>query len=152
MKQAMAEKKRQGSLQFLDRLFKQNSLRNFGYNGAICGYEFEVSSNGYRGTYLSCVEDIDFTVDGRPIPRKNIVFIINNKRFLLKHLKELYSEYWFTLDYALIRVYQDGGLPPGHHEVGYHLVTRIPFSGYFGSYHKEDTTVSNTFTLSEDKK
>jgi hypothetical protein len=148
----MAEKKGPGFTNFLDRLFKQGSLRNFGYNGAICGYEFEVTSNGYRGTYLSCVEDISFTVDGKPIPQEKVVFIINNKRFLLKHLKELYAEYWFTLDYAIIRVYQDGGLPPGDHEIGYHSIVRIPFTGYFGACHKEDATVSNTFKLSEDKK
>ena len=148
----MADKKNQGSAQFLDRLFKQGSLRNFGYNGVVCGYEFEVTSNGYRGTYLSCVEDISFSMDGRPIPNDKIVFFLNNKRFLLKHLKELYAEYWFTLDYATIRVYQDEGLTSGEHTIEYNLVTRVPFSGYFGSYHNADTSVSGTFTLQGGKK
>lgn len=148
----MADKNGQWSGQFLDRLLKSDSLRNFGYNGAVCGYEFEVVSNDYRGTYLSCVEEISFKMDGNPIPEDKIVFFINNKRFLLKHLKELYAEYWFTVDYAIIRVYQDGGLAPGKHTINYHLVTRIPFSGYFGSYRNADTTVSNTFTLQEGKK
>lgn len=148
----MAANKGMVPAQFLDRLFKRDSLRNFGYNGVICGYEFGVASNGYRGTYLSCVEEISFTMDGKPIPPDKIVFLINNKRFLLKQLKELYAEYWFTLDYAVIRVYQDYGLQPGEHTIDYRLVTRIPFSGYFGSYHKADTTVSIAMALQEDKK
>jgi hypothetical protein len=147
----MAQREEPGISQFLDRLFKKNSLRNFGYNGSICGFEFEVTSNGYRGTYLSCVEDISFTVDGKSISTDKIAFILNNKRFILKQLPELYAEYWFTIDYATIRVYQDGGLSPGEHTIDYHLVTRIPFTGYFGSYHKADTTVTGAFILREAK-
>jgi hypothetical protein len=148
----MAAKKGLFPAESSERLFKRNSLCNFGYNGAVCGYEFEVASNGYRGTYLSCVEEISFVVDGKPVPQDKIVFIINNKRFLLKQLEELYAEYWFTVDYAVIRVYQDRGLSPGEHTIDYHLVTRVPFSGYFGSYHNADTTFSITMTLGEDKK
>lgn len=148
----MANKNSQGTARFMDRLIKRDSLRNFGYNGTICGYEFEVTSNDYRGTYLSCVEDISFTIDGKSIPKEKVVFFLNNKRFLLKHLKELYAEFWFTIDYATIRIYQDNGLSSGEHTISYHLVTRIPYSGYFGSYRNGDTTVSKTFTLQEGKK
>jgi hypothetical protein len=109
----MAKRQEPGISQFVDRLFKQDSLRNFGYNNTVCGYEFEVTSNGYRGTYLSCVKEISITVDGKPVPKDKIVFFLNNKRFLLKHLAELWSEYWFTLDYATIRVYRTVGLVRG---------------------------------------
>ena len=148
----MAKQRMMGFGQNPDRLFKGDSLRNFGYNGVICGFEFGVASNGYRGTYLSCVEEISFMLDGKPIPEDKIVFFLNNKRFLLKHLKELYGEYWFTTDYATIRVYQDDGLGKGDHTIEYHVVTRVPFSGYFGSYHNADSTVSKKLALQEGKK
>ena len=145
-------KENAGQRQVVNNLFIKDSLRNFGYNGVLCGFEFEVTGNGYRGTYLSCVEGLSFELNGKPIGEDKIVFFINNKRFLLKQLKELYAEYWYTTDSAIIRVYQDGGLAPGEYTIGYRIVTRMPYSGYFGSYRSTESKETNTFILNGSKK
>ncbi len=135
------------SVQFEDKLLKKGSLRNYCLGDIVLGYEFEVASNGYRGTYLSCIEAIDFTVDGKKIDPDRIVFLINGKRFLQEQLSEMYMEYWFTTDYMTVRVYNDIGLSPGPHTVRYHINTRIPFSGYFGDFELTDSIVERTFTI-----
>jgi hypothetical protein len=132
---------------FEKRLIKKDELRNFYFNGKAMGYEFQVASNGYRGTYLSCIEHISFKLDGVDIPAEDVVFCINDNRFLLHQLAEIYTEYWFTLDYATIQVNKRGGLPAGQYTLEYRIMTRIPFSGYFGKYESADTTVSRTLDL-----
>ena len=136
------------SVPFEGRLIKPD-IRNVYFGEKAIGFEFYVTSNGYRGTYLSCVEHIAFKVDGKEVPEDKIVFVLNGKRFLLNQLSDLFAEYLFTLDYATIIVYQDGGIAPGEHTVEYSIRTRIPFSGYFGEYEQTSNTVVRTLTLKE---
>lgn len=136
------------STPFEKRLLKPET-RNVYFGDKAIGFEVYVASNGYRGTWLSCVEHIAFRVDGMDIPRENIVFALNGKRFLLDQLSELFAEYWFTLDYATIIIYKDGGLDAGDHSIEYSIRTRIPFSGYFGEYESAANTVSRTVSVSE---
>jgi hypothetical protein len=137
---------------FAKRLIKRDAFRNFYFNGKPMGYEFKVASNGYRGTYLSCIEHISFKLDSVEIPVEDIVFCINGNRFLVHQLSEIFTEYWFTLDYATIQVNKRGGLPAGEYTLEYRIVTRIPFSGYFGKYESADTTVQCALYLNNEEK
>lgn len=135
--------------QFSGRLIKKDGFRNFYINGKAMGYEFKVASNGYRGTYLSCIEKIEFKIDGNAIPPEDVVFCLNGKRFKVHQLAEIYTEYWFVLDYANIQVNKRGGLEPGEHTIEYNIMTRIPFSGYFGDFESTGNVVSRTMLLEE---
>ena len=135
------------SVQFEDKLIRPGSLRRYILKDKELGYEFEVASNGYRGTYLSCVEEIEFWLDGKPIDPENVVFLINGKRFLKEQFDDMYAEYWFTTDFLTVRVYTDDLLTPGEHVVKYHIITRIPFSGYFGDFECADDTIERTFEI-----
>lgn len=113
---------------------KEDGIKNFLVNGYTMGYEVKCQYPSYRGTYLSCIEKFDLYIDDERVDDSKINFLINGKNFLLSQLKDLYSEYWFILDKAVLRVYHEGGLKQGKHNVRINIKHRIPYTGYFGTY------------------
>lgn len=114
-------------------LIAPKPLRAFSAGTVVLGYELELQYPSYRGTYLSCIENLELRVDNQPVPAQQISFLLNGKQFLLSQLKELWSEYWFVLDLATLRVIGPE-LSPGSHKVEVLLRHRIPYAGYSGSY------------------
>ncbi|MGB8455500.1 MAG: DUF6379 domain-containing protein [Anaerocolumna sp.] len=120
---------------FADYIICEKSIKNVSVNGETVGYDFEIKYPSYRGTYVSCIEKLEISVDGVIIDPKNMRFRINNKEFLFSQISELYSEYWFIHNNATIRVIKDNGLAENSvHEVKVRISHRIPYTGYFGSY------------------
>lgn len=113
---------------------QEDGISNVFVNGQIVGYEVKCKYPSYRGTYLSCIEVFELYVDGQRVEDGKISFILNGKSFLLPQLKELFSEYWFILDKAVLRVREPAGLGPGEHRVEIRIKHRIPYTGYFGEY------------------
>lgn len=109
-------------------------ISNVKVGDAVIGYELYSRYPSYRGTYLSCIEDMHVYVDGEKIPDSIIYFHINGKQCLLSQLKDLYLEYWFILHKAKILILKNGGLADGEHEVKITMRHRIPYTGYFGNY------------------
>ncbi|HHV11514.1 MAG TPA: hypothetical protein GXX75_14680 [Clostridiales bacterium] len=120
---------------FADYIICEKPIENVVVNGQAVGYEFEIKYPSYRGTYVSCIEKLEIAVDGREIDPKDLRFCLNHKEFLFAQIPELYSEYWFIHDNAVIRVFQEDGLAKDRdHEVSVRIVHRIPYTGYFGDY------------------
>ncbi len=115
-------------------------IRNIQAAGIVVGYEFEMQYPSYRGTFLSCIEKFEISLDGEPVASENIGFYLNGKEFLVEELPELFREYWFTMDHAVIRVYGDGLEPGSEHKISTYMRHRIPYTGYFGNYMIEDST------------
>lgn len=120
---------------FADYIVRDKKIRSVTVNNEIMGYEFEIKYPSYRGTYLSCIEALDVWVDGKAVDKADLRFRLNGKEFLFPELKELFHEYWFVQDYAVIRVISDR-LPDRavRHSVKVYIKHRIPYTGYFGSY------------------
>ncbi len=120
---------------FADYIICEKQIENVVVNNQAVGYEFEIKYPSYRGTYVSCIEKLEVTVDGKKIDPRDMRFRINNKEFLLEQLPELYGEYWFIHDNAGIRILRDNGLAEDtEHEVSVLISHRIPYTGYFGGY------------------
>lgn len=100
-------------------------------HGRPVGYVFRVRMPNFRGNYLSCVEDLRFTLDGQPVPQEQIAFVLNHKRFLIDELPQMYKEYWDVNDCAAIEVECPGGLT-GAHTLGATMRLRYGYSAYFG--------------------
>lgn len=112
-----------------------DAIRNVDAAGVVYGYEFRLHYPTYRGTYLSCIEELYFEVDGERIPDKDVEFHLNGKQFLLSELQELFAEYWHIREDAVIRVINYKGLEKGSkHMVMAHMQHRIPYTGYNGEY------------------
>ena len=109
-------------------------IQNVKAEDVVIGYEFRLQYPSYRGTFLSCIEELKLYVDGKELNDADTVFQLNGKQFLLSELSECFKEYWFILDYATVRVIQQGGLPKGKHTVRAYIKHRIPYTGYFGQY------------------
>ena len=115
-------------------LLCKDPLENIFVAGRAYGYQFRIRYPSYRGTFLSCIEQLEFYIDGEKIESSAIRFCINNKEFLLTQLPDQYKEYWFILDKATIIVLRDGGIPQGNHTIRVVMRHRIPYAGYGGSY------------------
>lgn len=115
-------------------LIVDEPIKNVKLGEVVVGYEFKLQYPSYRGTFLSCIEELAFKVDGQDIEKKDITFMLNGKQFLIDELAECFKEYWFVLDYATVRVMKTGGLSEGEHEVRVYIKHKIPYTGYFGQY------------------
>jgi hypothetical protein len=119
-------------------------ITNINVEGTVIGYEFHIKYPSYRGTFLSCIEDLRFTIDNAEIPKDEIYFLLNNKQFLLDELKDCYKEYWFIRDKAIIQIMKAGGINSGEHKVNAYMKHRIPYTGYFGQYLVLESDVTET--------
>lgn len=128
-------------------LIVDEPIKNVKAGEAVVGYEFKLQYPSYRGTFLSCIEELRFTMDGESIDKKDIVFILNGKQFLIDELAECFKEYWFVLDFATVRVLKTGGLSEGEHEVGCCIKHKIPYTGYFGEYLVMDADETKRLTV-----
>lgn len=128
-------------------LIVEEPIRNVRCADAVVGYEFKLQYPSYRGTFLSCIEALSFQVDGEDLDKKDIVFMLNGKQFLIDELAECFKEYWFVLDYATVRVMKAGGLCAGTHEVRACIRHKIPYTGYFGEYLTLEADVKKALTV-----
>jgi len=124
---------------FNQLLVCDETITNIKAGNQEVGYEFKIQYPSYRGTFLSCIEKITVKVDGKLIDNGQIGFYINGKEVLIDELPELFREYWFTTDYARVRVYGSGLELESKHLVDVFLRHRIPYTGYFGNYMVEDS-------------
>ena len=92
------------------------------------GFEVQVLLNWYRSLPLSCVQTLELTVDGQPVPRAQIRFLINGRERSLDELNDLVDEDWYVQDKATLRVQRSPAVKPGEaHDVALKLGSRIPY-------------------------
>ena len=120
--------------QYDDLLISNEKISNLKTGNYVYGYSFNLQYPSYRGTFLSCIEALEITVDGKKIPEKDIRFHVNGKEFLVSELSELCHEYWFILDKAKIIILKEGGILKTNHNIKVYLKHRVPYTGYFGQY------------------
>ena len=109
-------------------------IKNVQAGDMTIGYEFYGQYPSYRGTFLSCIENLEIYLDGERVPDDTVYFHINGKQALLSQLKDLYLEYWYVLDKARYFVLKEGGLEGDEHEITIKMRHRIPYTGYHGDY------------------
>ena len=114
-------------------VIEEGSVKNLAYEGVEAGFSFRIRFTAYRGTHLSCIEDFHVTLDGQEVDPGQLRFCLNGKEFLVEQLKDLYQEYWYIRDSAVIKVLS-GKTLKGDHRIGINYRYRIPYTGYFGSY------------------
>lgn len=113
-------------------LLSQENFGNTVIHGKSVGYYFQIRIPNFRGNYLSCIEELSFSIDGEKIREEEISMLLNEKRFHLGELPDLYKEYWNVDDAAVIEVLCEGGLA-GRHKIGALMKLRYGYSAYFGT-------------------
>lgn len=115
-------------------LICKKPIQNITIAGVIVGYEFQIRYPSYRGCFLSCIEELRFTVNGWTTDPASVYFGLNGKWFTVQELPDLFREYWYIMTPATIRVMTPGGLPEGNYELNVYMKHRVPYTGYFGQY------------------
>lgn len=105
----------------------EGTLKHMWLDGRKVGYEFGIQMDYYRGHWLSVIDELEITVDGEKVPEDTIKFCINGKEFSICQLESCYTEFWKILDIATIKIWKDGGLADGEHEIESHLIFRSPY-------------------------
>ena len=119
-----------------------DTLQNHKVNGKILGFQFAIRLSFYRTLSLSCIEDLKVKADGNEIESDAIVFIINNKRFSIAELPDLFGEWWYVMDTATLFIDKFGGLSKGNHEIEVAITLRGPYMNYHGDKYLTFTEVN----------
>lgn len=112
----------------------------------IPGFHFQLRMPNFRGNYLSCIEELRFTLDGEEITSNDVALLLNGKRFLINELAEMYKEYWDVKDCAIIEISKEGGLC-GQHQIGAVMRLRYGYSAYFGTCKVVTSRCERTLTF-----
>lgn len=134
---------------FNERMICDDDIRPYKVDDIDLGYDFYLRYPTYRGAYVCNIEQLDVTVDGKKIDKKNMRFGVNGKWFLMSQIPDLCYEYWFTGTKAILRVLDENGISDGKHKVDVYLKHKIPYTGYFGNYLIIDSNCTKTLNTSK---
>lgn len=94
------------------------------------GFEVRVRFKWYRSLPLSCVEDLQISLDGQAVDSKSITFGVNGHTYRLDELTDLVEESWFITDPAVLGVDLPGKVRPGEcHRIDVSFGMRAPYIG-----------------------
>lgn len=92
------------------------------------GYEVDIHLAWYRSLPLSCVENIELTIDGQTTTRDDIRIIRDDRMLTLEDVAALHEEEWFVQDPLTVKVKSPGAVGKGAQaEVRVSVATRIPY-------------------------
>lgn len=91
------------------------------------GFELDIHLTWYRSLPLSCVETIELTVNGEPIPREEITVAVNGGEYSLDELRGRWDDVWFVLDPATLRAQRPTLRSGEEAKVTVRLANRIPY-------------------------
>ena len=117
--------------------------------GQKIGYRFQVRMPNFRGNYLSCIDELRFTLDGEPVDPDRTELLLNDKRFRIEELPQMYKEYWNVSDCGVVEVLRGGGLE-GARRVGAVMRLRYGYSAYFGVCKVVTSTCERTLQFSDE--
>lgn len=113
-------------LNFVD-VVCDDSLKHIYANGKKVGYQFDVRLSYYRGHFLSVIDEVGVTVDGEEIAPENITFSIKGQDYALSQLHDLTTVFWPIIEPATIKIFKDGGIEGGEHNIDFKLFFRSPY-------------------------
>ncbi len=127
-----------------------DSLKNVFANGKKTGYQFDIRLSYYRGHFLSVIDQLEVKVDGKPVPEQDIKFCLHGREFGVSQLHDLVSEFWCITESATIKVFKNGGIEPGEHEIDLTLMFHSPYMPISDTeYMPIDSCGSKKLTLAE---
>lgn len=93
------------------------------------GFAVGIRLNWYRSLPLSCVEQLQLSLDGAPVAPERMALRLNAREYPLTALRAQDDDWWFVLDEAELVVRRPGGIAPGEHDAELVMGTRIPYFG-----------------------
>ena len=113
---------------FDNNVFLENTCKNIENSGQVTGFELKTNITYYRGIPLSMVNEIGVEVDGKKIPREDIVCSVDGVDwFTLDEMETVTTYKWEYGEPLAVRVLREGGLPKGTHEVALDVIIRTAY-------------------------
>jgi hypothetical protein len=107
----------------------------------VTGFQIGMRIPYYRGVVLSLLDETRLSVDGKLIPREQIVLTISRKTLPLADLENDPVTKWEFGDVGILTVNLPGGLPAGEHKLELFQHVRTPYIP--GGVAGEDVKVLN---------
>jgi len=105
-----------------------NVLEDNSLKATASGFEVRLRYKWYRSLQLSCLEDLQLSVDGQPVDPSAISFSVNDHTYRLDELAGRVEETWFILDSAVVSVAQPGRVKTGEsHRIDVSFGMRAPY-------------------------
>ena len=98
-------------------VIQYRGFRNIVEDGKIVGFQICVRSDYYRGAWLSQLRLGRVIVDGVVYPKEEVIWEINGKEFTAEQMAQNSDEFWRITDVATLKIYKEGGLAQGFHDV-----------------------------------
>ena len=103
-------------------------IENDSLRATASGFEIRLRFKWYRSLPLSCLEDLQLSLDGQPVEASAISFGINGHSYRLDELADRVEEFWFILDPAVLSVHLPGRVRPGEsHRLDVVFGLRAPY-------------------------
>jgi hypothetical protein len=107
-----------------------NVIEDASLRATETGFEIKLRYKWYRSLQLSCLENLQLSLDGQPVDPSAIRLGINGHTYTLDELAEQVEEFWFILDSAVLSVTLPGRVRPGEtHKVDVAFGMRAPYIG-----------------------
>lgn len=86
-------------------------------DGRTVGFQFCVRLDYYRGIFLSQLRPQSVVVDGISYPKESVVWELKGQEYGFEEMKSLGNVHWSPTETATLKIYREGGLTPGYHEI-----------------------------------
>ncbi len=101
-------------------------------DGACTGYSFRLNNLSYRGIWISTLEDLQLTVDGKAVSKADMLLRLGTFSCTIDNLVNHSDVFWAVTDECWIDVYKIGGLAPGDHQFEIVVMKRNDFGHSYG--------------------
>ncbi|MFJ8655732.1 DUF6379 domain-containing protein [Streptomyces rochei] len=91
------------------------------------GGELEVRMPYYRGLFLSMVEAVDLTLDGRAIPPERTTFTVHGNTYTFDQMPRVTDDRWEMGERSVLAFTTDTPLEPGEYDVAVSVRLRISY-------------------------
>ena len=100
-----------------DLMILTRGFQNVYQDGKAAGFQLQLKTMYYRGTFLDIIGAIDVTVDGAKFSREQLRLTVAGQTFTMDEAAKAESVHWDFGTPLLVTVLSAGGLKPGIHEV-----------------------------------
>lgn len=96
-------------------------------NGKANAFQFGARLPYYRGVSLSMVEEIEVTLDGKPLPQDKVSITVHDNTYNLEQRENEIDDRWEMGEVATLTIQKKGGLSEGEHQLGLKINIRIGY-------------------------
>ncbi|MEM5014229.1 DUF6379 domain-containing protein [Niallia taxi] len=108
-------------------LISEKTFHNVEKKGEIIGYAVGLRIPYYRGITLSCINEINLTINGESVPCDDITIVVETGSFPYSEISTVINNRWEMTEEAVVFVNAPGGLEDKEHTIEAFVSLRISY-------------------------